>query len=175
MAQKIEKRRARRRRLTFTVALRRRDHHLSVVHGGAENVDCTCELANTYFAKRRALACDCRKRRKGRPRADVGMCDVGSRDRIYEWRQEVRELRDAIRAGREFEDPDRTWPRGKTGSKEFVIEKRDLRRHEPGPWYEFRRYRTRAGRDSAMARLRRNTPRAEFRGKDPDVGEGLTF
>jgi len=40
--------------------------------------------------------CNCRKRRKGSPRIDVGMCDYGDRDRIYWWRRLCRELQNLV-------------------------------------------------------------------------------
>lgn len=62
-----------RRRRTFAVAARRRTDHLARVHDGDQgNVDCICELAVWYFAKRRSLGCDCRKRKKGSPRGPGG-------------------------------------------------------------------------------------------------------
>jgi hypothetical protein len=51
------------------------------------------------FAKVTPLACHCAKRRHGRPRADVGMCWVGLRDRVYEWRQAAKALRVLARRG----------------------------------------------------------------------------
>lgn len=176
MAQKVEKRRARRRRLTLTIAHRRRAHHLSVVHDGADDVDCVCELADTYFAKRRVQACNCRKRTKGNPRVACGMCEIGMRDRIYEWRQEIRELQAEVRAGRPLTDkPDRQWPASKGGDKKFSVEERSLNRkgEAVGAWHAVRWYRTAADRDNAIRALRHNgygLTRSEFRaGVDPEV------
>lgn len=156
-----EKKRARRRRRTLTVAARRRAIHLRAIHSGkVENVDCVCELADFYFAKRTSHACDCRKRRKGRPRVDCGMCHSGMRDRIYEWRQETRKLREAVVSGRDPEevvDPNRSWPSTKRAPRVFAIEKRDLNKQgEPRTgWYTLiRRYRTSADRDNALRSLR---------------------
>lgn len=100
-SKKIEKCRARRRRLTWTVAGRRRAWHLFRIHGNdGSKVDCVCELADTWFAKRPVVGCDCRKRKHGAPRCSVGMCDVGDRDRIYAWRREARAWALTIFSGR---------------------------------------------------------------------------
>lgn len=179
---RVEKRRARRRRLTLTVALRRRKDHLSVVHGGAEDVDCVCELADTYFAKRKSRSCDCRKRKKGNPRVACGMCDIGNRDRIYDWRREARVLQDAVRAGRtlhEVLEPVRIWPGGKAGVKSYAVERRARHKDTYGAWYVYRRYRTEADRDNAVRSLNQNAwggyrvragdpPRHEYRAAPGD-------
>lgn len=34
------------------------------------------------------IRCRCRKHRRGRPRVEGGMCKLGARDRIYEWRKQ---------------------------------------------------------------------------------------
>lgn len=104
----IEGRRARRRRVSLTIARRRREEHIALVHRdrstGITNVACICELADTYFSKRSAHGCGCRKRTKGRPKVACGMCDIGARDRIIHWRQEARALRVDVRAGRLCEE-----------------------------------------------------------------------
>ena len=77
MGIRVEKKRERRIRLTLTVAARRRADHLRRIHqGDVGAVDCVCELSNTYFAKRSAYGCGCRKARKGRPRVAAGMCCI---------------------------------------------------------------------------------------------------
>jgi hypothetical protein len=114
------------------------------------------------------------------------MCDVGDRDRIYEWRQEARELRVAVLTGRLVEDelpPPREWPKGKEGPHLFMVEKRDLDRlgQPRGNWYVYRQYRKERDRDNALGALRKTLqvydirsyqagdegtyrgPRAEFR------------
>jgi len=165
----LEKRRAKRIRRTLTVASRRRAWHLARIHAGdVGQVDCVCELAPTYFAKRGAVACDCRKRRKGNPRVARGMCNIGDRERIYEWRLEARLLADAVRAGRdELGEPVlREWPAAKEGPKPYTIEKRDLNRAgEPvGDWeVTQRRYRTEADRDNALHGLRANVTKYDRR------------
>jgi hypothetical protein len=74
----VESRRGRRRRLTRRVALRRRHAHLSLVHPeylanpSPENVDCVCEIAPYYFAKRPPFASAGRRRRRGQPKLGRG-------------------------------------------------------------------------------------------------------
>jgi len=88
----LEGARGERRARTIRRARTRRRDHLHLVHGGNPGaVDCACELSIFYFAKRRALGCNCRKRRKGRPRVGVGDKD-SLRDRIYRWRSDAREV-----------------------------------------------------------------------------------
>lgn len=157
----IEPKRARRRRLTLSVAKRRRDEHLRRFHfdatTGLTDVDCVCELADTYFAKRAALACDCRKRRKGRPKVAAGMCDIGNRARIYTWRREAR----AVRWTAEATEPEWTWPRGRRGAKPYTIEEFSPRR---GTWsVNLKRYRRVGDRDQALAALRQRYPRRVLR------------
>ena len=45
-----------------------------------------------YWAKKSTGSCTCRKRHKGAPRRDKGMCDLGARTRIYRLRATAREL-----------------------------------------------------------------------------------
>jgi len=60
-----------------------------------------------YFAKSTPLHCDCRKRRHGAPKRPWGMCCINSRDRIYAWRWEARELnRLAVRFWEDWDDDD---------------------------------------------------------------------
>lgn len=95
----MEKKRARRRYLTLKVAQKRRDTHLRNHHAGdAGQVDCICELADTYFAKR-SISCSCRKRKKGQPRFSIGICGGRDGDRayIYMRRRQKRALKRAIR------------------------------------------------------------------------------
>jgi len=130
-----ESKRGRRIRLTLSVAARRREDHLA-----SGVVDCVCELTDTYFAKR-TLGCGCRKARKGRPRVAAGMCCIGERERIYEWRLEDRLMRDVVRSGRDVcEEPGaRRWPSGRSGEvRPWVIEVRELDRAGGpyGGWHE---------------------------------------
>ncbi len=170
---KIEKRRARRLRLTQTVAERRLGEHLR--NHGSDPANCACA---GKFAKRSAFECGCRKRRKGNPRVAAGMCDIGNRDRIYTWRRETRELRLAVVAGRELDggigEAEHRWPGAKAGPKPFTVEERSLdRKGNPvGDWSVIRRYRTAADRNNAIRGLRHQirsdtgtgrSPRSEFR------------
>ena len=97
----VEAPRARRLRITLTLCQRRRR-----VWARVRELGLPAHLGRPahYFAKRDPYECPCRKRCAGRPRVDVGMCDVGARDRVYDWRREVRELRAAVRAGRVPQD-----------------------------------------------------------------------
>lgn len=164
---RIEKKRERRLRMTLTIAARRRADHLRRIHRDGA-VDCVCELSRTYFSKRTSGGCDCRKRRKGRPRVASGMCCIEERERIYEWRLEGRLLREVVRSGRDAtEEPDaRRWPSGRSGvAKTWVVEVRAIGRDgEPrGGWNEHARYRTEAGRDSALRGFRLNVQRYQIR------------
>lgn len=169
MGSRVERKKERRLRMTLTIAARRRADHLRRVHAGdVAAVDCVCELSNTYFAKRSSGGCDCRKRRAGRPRVAAGMCCIEERDRIYEWRLEGRLLRDVVLAGRDAtEEPEaRRWPAGRSGeARPWVVEARDVGRDgEPrGGWHEHARYRTEAGRDSALRGLRLNVQKYQIR------------
>lgn len=90
-----------RRARTLRVSTARRRCHLRNVHGGdPSQVDCVCELARFYFAKRKPLACDCRRPKRGRPRLDTGICHWSWRKRIYETRRLYREQLNAIVSGR---------------------------------------------------------------------------
>lgn len=99
MRRSAETPRERRIRLTLSHAHARKTDHLRMVHGSGDP-DCVCELARTYFAKRRALGCDCRKRRRGNPKVDSGMCKSGRRGRVIRWRQQARKVRTLAQTGR---------------------------------------------------------------------------
>ncbi len=91
-----EPRRARRIRQTRRIAAHRRSDHLALVHGDptGQDVDCICELADTYFAKIKGRGCQkCSSRRKGRPKISGGMCKYGVRHRIYVLRRAARKVR----------------------------------------------------------------------------------
>ena len=46
--------------------------------------------------------CRCSKRRKGRPRVDYGgVCEVGSRNRIYKWRSQAKHINRLTQQGME--------------------------------------------------------------------------
>jgi len=104
-----EPRRARRIRHTLRIAAHRRREHLARVHDGPTGpVDCICELAATYFSKRKGHGCGrCRSRRPGRPKISNGICKLEVRDRIYVMRRAARRLREfSRRPGLEWEDDD---------------------------------------------------------------------
>jgi hypothetical protein len=90
-----EGRRARRRRITSTLAARRRTEYAARMGDVPVHTD-------TRFKKQSPFGCSCCKRKKGQPRMPRGIC--GSRHHIYTWRQETQELRAAARAGREPDD-----------------------------------------------------------------------
>ena len=93
------KKRANRRYLTRQAAIKRRKLHVKQVHDNDPNqVDCICELSNTYFAKR-SISCNCRKRKKGAPRSSNGLCWLGCRYTLYHRRRQVLALKRAVRLG----------------------------------------------------------------------------
>jgi hypothetical protein len=94
MSTTIEKeRRARRRRSTSKVSNHRRKEHLHLYH--REDVgDVTCDCKTREPGRR--LGCSCRKRHKGRPKTSNGLCKMGSRDRIYARRRQIRKLKTLI-------------------------------------------------------------------------------
>ena len=168
-------RHAQRRQRTLDLARRRRDAHLHThidETTGLASVDCVCQLADTYFSKRSAFGCGCRKTRKGRPRISGGMCKIGMRDRIYDWRREVRELREAVRSGRwEDTDPDRRYASAKHKAKRtFIVVRQNLLLTDSkasvasllsalsrgSGWVVFRKYRTEVGRNAALAQFTKN-------------------
>ena len=161
-----KERRARRREQTFAVAQRRRDEHLRRNHfdpvSGFTQVDCVCDLADTFFAKQTAFGCACAKRRKGQPKLAGGMCCVEYRDRIYQWRRENRR----IRRGLDPAEHQQHWPSTKKGAKPWVIKKRKLdRAGEPlEGWWEFRRYRDARGAEDALRSLRASSKRGGWQG-----------
>ena len=149
----IEEPRARRRRVSSAIALRRRNEHLARWKGASGPAHIR-DTADTYFAKLSPYSCGCRKRKKGQPKVACGMCDIGRRDRILQWRQEAR----AIRAGH-VEAEERIPSGAKTTSQEFVVEKMDVSRNgiSYGGWCVYRKYRTAKARDNALEALRKNT------------------
>lgn len=88
----LEARRARRRRITETVAQRRRSEYVFFSLGGDPSGNHQAETSPYYWAKQSIGSCTCRKHHHGAPRRDKGMCDRGARDRIYRLRAQTREL-----------------------------------------------------------------------------------
>ena len=89
-----ESRRGRRRRLTRTVAARRRALHLMWIHS-EDTVGCACEVADTLFADQLTFCKVGRKRWPGQPRRGR-CCGFDGRRRIYRWRAQRRALRHLI-------------------------------------------------------------------------------
>ena len=89
-----EHRQERRERSRRTALRRHSDHLWSWGCGepGATLCRFCAEPTINIWVKCPVGRCPCRKRKHGRPRADVGMCDTGSRSRVYHWRNQVREL-----------------------------------------------------------------------------------
>ena len=155
-------RRAHRRDKTLVIAKRRRDEHLARNHfdatTGLTQVDCVCELSNTFFAKRTAFGCNCRKRTKGRPKVASGLCDIGAREHVLQFRRETRILRTDAITGRGFQEPEtKRWPGTKTAPRVYTLQKRRVsRKGEPGEWWtELRAYRTEQARDNALESLQK--------------------
>ena len=63
-----------------------------------------CKTGATHPWFKHHNLCNCQRRRSGRPRVAGGMCRIGSRDRIYHWRNQIRELNRVI--VRRHVDPD---------------------------------------------------------------------
>lgn len=165
----LEEPRARRRRVSLTLAHRRRAEFVTRRLGIGQPPNIR-EVADTYFAKTSPYACGCSKRKKGQPKVACGMCEIGRRDRIVHWRQEAR----AVRAGLGEEVPERSWPsKAKHEPKSFVVERRDMLRDgsPAGEWYPYRKYRSEQARCNAADALRKGTttyaawagPRHEYR------------
>lgn len=55
-----------------------------------------CRTGAFHWFDKNHNNCHCQRRRTGRPRIAGGMCRVGSRDRIYHWRNLARELNRVI-------------------------------------------------------------------------------
>lgn len=52
-----------------------------------------------FWAKQGVSTCNCRKRRKGRPRVDSGPCHHGARIHIYQMRSHARQLNSLVLRG----------------------------------------------------------------------------
>ena len=95
----MEARRARRRRLTLTIAERRERLWIAMENRwgrrGAYR-SWNREKGLWVWSKLRPLSCGCSKKHLGAPRRDRGMCKGEGRRRIYRWRQQVRELQRVV-------------------------------------------------------------------------------
>ena len=100
----VEGARARRLRVTSTLSRKRRDEHVRRTHydrtTGVVRPGCACELADTYFAKKSAFGCRCRKRVHGAPKRSHGICKNDRRHHVFGWRHEARALATEARVGR---------------------------------------------------------------------------
>lgn len=85
-----------RRARTLQHALRRRADHADVHR--FDTLDCICEAAVFFFAKRRAHGGCCRRKRPGRPRLARGICRYHWRKPLYRERRRWRDLELALRA-----------------------------------------------------------------------------
>ena len=85
-----ESRRGKRRRLTETIARRRRSDYVHLCMGGDPSG--WAETSHNYWAKRGTCCCTCSKKHRGAPRRDKGLCCWGAHNRIYTMRAQAREL-----------------------------------------------------------------------------------
>jgi len=101
--QNLETVRGRRRRVTETIARRRRAEYISWMSDGVPTdlLDWAKDLGR--WAKRGSLACPCSKRKPGAPRRGLGICGMCRRDRIYRMRAQSRELDRLVRRGNDPE------------------------------------------------------------------------
>ena len=88
----LEPKRAKRRRITATVAKRRHSSYVSLVCPADITKSRQASLSPHFWAKKGIAGCTCHKAHHGAPRRDRGMCDLGARNRIYRWRALNREL-----------------------------------------------------------------------------------
>jgi len=88
----LESRRGKRRRLTETIARRRRSDYVHLWLGGDASTSRCARTSINFWAKSGICGCACSKHHHGAPRRDKGMCDFGARSRIYRLRAQAREL-----------------------------------------------------------------------------------
>lgn len=101
----LEPKRARRRRITETVAKRRHSSYAYLLSGDASQSRHAATSPH-HWAKKGISTCGCHKRKHGVPRLDQGMCSGGARDRIYRWRALNRVLEHLVRRGGDLERDD---------------------------------------------------------------------
>jgi hypothetical protein len=101
----VEKREDRRDK-SIRYGERARAVHMRVVHPDG-TPDCICEQSAWWFAKRKSLGCNCRRRWPGRPKLALSLCHGAGRyhpsvvERIaggrlaHAWLRELRGARDA--------------------------------------------------------------------------------
>ncbi len=97
----LESRRGRRRRLTETIARRRRSDFIRRWYNGELPKGHKGAHSLVYWAG--DIDCSCTKRRKGCPRLGRGMCDYFARERIYALRARARELNRLVCRGADLE------------------------------------------------------------------------
>lgn len=99
----IESCRARRRRITDTVAHRRHSEYVNLWLDGDPFSSRWAALSHRYWAKVGTCCCACSKRLGGSPKVSKGMCNVGDRDRIYRLRASALELNRLIHQGHDLD------------------------------------------------------------------------
>lgn len=99
----LEAPRARRRRLTETVARRRHCSYVTRFLDGDPSGHRWASTSPYYWSKQGTCCCRCRKRRHGAPRLDKGMCDHGARRRVYRLRALTLELNRLVLRGEDVE------------------------------------------------------------------------
>lgn len=77
--------------------------HLATHYTVEDHSDCWCQKRPQVVLSMHPRSCPCRKRRKGTPRLANGMCEIGSRDRVYHWRKQNRELNQIVKTGADLE------------------------------------------------------------------------
>lgn len=88
----IEPLRARRRRITATVAQRRLSSFIRILPDKDPSRSRRAS-SPSFWASVTPWCCGCTKRHRGAPKRDKGMCCAGARRRIYQWRAEARALK----------------------------------------------------------------------------------
>ena len=100
----MDKREDRRDR-TVRCGERSRREHVRVVHPNG-TPDCICEQSAWWFAKRKSLGCNCRRRRPGRPKLALSLCHgagcyhpsvverIAGRRLVHAWLDALRGTRD---------------------------------------------------------------------------------
>jgi hypothetical protein len=93
----LEPKRAKRRRLTATVARRRHSSYVHINLCGNLERSRKASLSPHFWAKKGIAGCSCHKAHHGAPRQVKGICDQGNRHRIYRWRALTKKLQALVR------------------------------------------------------------------------------
>ena len=100
------KKREDRRDRTIRYGERTRREHMRVVHPDG-TPDCICEQSVWWFARKKSVGCNCRRRWPGRPKLALSLCHggggyhpsvverVAGRRLVHAWLRELRGVRDA--------------------------------------------------------------------------------